>query len=114
MSLPLMESGSSKVGAVAPMGRMWSSMPVEKRSRTARSVMARRSGWTRARVWVVMLSSLFWRSVECGISNSVGGGRLWCEFPYAQAGVASKRRTCVDLDVESVGHDRIVMQPRND
>ena len=45
-------SGRSKVGAVAPTGRMRSSMPVEKRSWTASSVMARRwagrgrgSGW---------------------------------------------------------------------
>ncbi len=71
MSLPLMESGSEKAGAGDPMGRMRSSIPVEKSWWTALSVMARRSGWTRARVWVVMLSSLAWRSVECGICTSV-------------------------------------------
>ncbi len=46
-----------KAGAGAPTFRMRSSMPVLKRSAVAFSEIARRSGWTRARVFCVMRSS---------------------------------------------------------
>src|SRR5882757_2470982 len=50
-------SSRVKEGAWVPGFKMRSSMPVLKRSSVAFSEMARRSGWTRARVFWVMRSS---------------------------------------------------------